>query len=214
MSIPDCKAMYMLPQIKMPRPCLISYRAVFCQAAGKAGKKFIPVSFPDGRTGFLKHDECRELSEWASTPVNMNKIIQTAEGMMGTTYLWGGTSVKSADCSGFVKTAYFSAGIILSRDASQQALTGDIMPAEQWDECQTGDLLFFGNAPGKVSHVALYLNDGKYIHSSGQVKINSINARDTDYYAIPLLGISRVVNKIGTPGITAVKRHPWYFEQK
>ena len=53
------------------------------QAAGKAGKKFIPVSFPDGRTGFLKHDECRELSEWASTPVNMNKIIQTAEGMMG-----------------------------------------------------------------------------------------------------------------------------------
>lgn len=100
------------------------------QAAGKAGKKFIPVSFPDGRTGFLKHDECRELSEWASTPVNMNKIIQTAKGMMGTTYLWGGTSVKSADCSGFVKTAYFSAGIILSRDASQQALTGDIMPAE------------------------------------------------------------------------------------
>ena len=94
------------------------------------------------------------------------------------------------------------------------ALTGDIMPAEQWDECQTGDLLFFGNAPGKVSHVALYLNDGKYIHSSGQVKINSIDARDTDYYAIPLLGISRVVNKIGTPGITAVKRHPWYFEQK
>ena len=184
------------------------------QAAGKAGKKFIPVSFPDGRTGFLKHDECRELSEWASTPVNMNKIIQTAEGMMGTTYLWGGTSVKSADCSGFVKTAYFSAGIILSRDASQQALTGDIMPAEQWDECQTGDLLFFGNAPGKVSHVALYLNDGKYIHSSGQVKINSIDSADTDYYAIPLLGISRVVNKIGTPGITAVKRHPWYFEQK
>ena len=94
------------------------------------------------------------------------------------------------------------------------ALTGDIMPAEQWDECQTGDLLFFGNAPGKVSHVALYLNDGKYIHSSGQVKINSIDARDTDYYAIPLLGISRIVNKIGTPGITAVKRHPWYFEQK
>lgn len=184
------------------------------QAAGKAGKKFIPVSFPDGRTGFLKHDECRELSEWASTPVNMNKIIQTAKGMMGTTYLWGGTSVKSADCSGFVKTAYFSAGIILSRDASQQALTGDIMPAEQRDECQTGDLLFFGNAPGKVSHVALYLNDGKYIHSSGQVKINSIDSADTDYYAIPLLGISRVVNKIGTPGITAVKRHPWYFEQK
>ena len=136
MSIPDCKAMYMPPQIKMPKPCLTSYRAVFCKPQERRGK------------------------------------------------------------------------------TSQQALTGDIMPAEQWDECQTGDLLFFGNAPGKVSHVALYLNDGKYIHSSGQVKINSIDARDTDYYAIPLLGISRVVNKIGTPGITAVKRHPWYFEQK
>lgn len=213
MSIPDCKAMYMPPQIKCRNR--VRHRiGLYSASRRKGGKKFIPVSFPDGRTGFLKHDECRELSEWASAPVNMNKIIQTAKGMMGTTYLWGGTSVKSADCSGFVKTAYFSAGIILSRDASQQALTGDIMPAEQWDECQTGDLLFFGNAPGKVSHVALYLNDGKYIHSSGQVKINSIDARDTDYYAIPLLGISRIVNKIGTPGITAVKRHPWYFEQK
>lgn len=184
------------------------------QADGKAKKGFVPVSFPDGRKGFLRSDECQELSEWASQPLNMDIIIDTAKKMMGSTYLWGGTSVKSADCSGFVKTAYFCSGIILTRDASQQAFTGEIIPTERWKECQTGDLLFFGNANGKVDHVALYLNNGQYIHSSGQVKVNSLDPEADDYLPNIFLSISRIKNKIGTPGITPVKDHPWYFNQK
>ena len=176
---------------------------------------YYKVAYPDGRTGYISKSISMPESRWrASLKQDAASIIHTAHTLMGVPYLWAGTSSKGIDCSGFMRTILFIHDIIIPRDASQQALTGDIMPAEQWDECQTGDLLFFGNAPGKVSHVALYLNDGKYIHSSGQVKINSIDSADTDYYAIPLLGISRVVNKIGTPGITAVKRHPWYFEQK
>lgn len=128
--------MYMPPQIKMPKPCPTSYRAVFCKPQERREKVHTCV-FPRWKNRILETRRMSRTLRVGIDPVNMNKIIQTAEGMMGTTYLWGGTSVKSADCSGFVKTAYFSAGIILSRDASQQALTGDIMPAEQRDECQT-----------------------------------------------------------------------------
>lgn len=184
------------------------------QADGNPQKSFVPVSLPDGRKGFLKRDECCELAQWASLPLQLDKTVATAKQMMGTTYLWGGTSVKGADCSGFVKTAYFCGGVILMRDASQQALTGEMIPPDRWKECQTGDLLFFANANGRVNHVALYLNDGKYIHSSGRVKINSIDPESDDYRPDNFVSISRIKTQIGTLGITAVKKHPWYFNQE
>lgn len=184
------------------------------QAGGKATRGFTPVIFPDGRKGFLRSDECCDLAQWAARPLDMAQVIQTARRMMGVTYLWGGTSVKSADCSGFVKTAYFCGGVILARDASQQVSTGEIIPTDRWKECQTGDLLFFGNDRGKVDHVALYLNDGRYIHASGQVKVNSLDPEAADYRPARFISISRIKNRIGTPGITAVKNHSWYFNQK
>ena len=133
--------------------------------------------------------------------------LKKAVGWAALQYVQPGTIVG-------VGTGSTAAHFIDALGTMKGQIEGAVSSSDASTEKLTGDLLFFGNAPGKVSHVALYLNDGKYIHSSGQVKINSIDARDTDYYAIPLLGISRVVNKIGTPGITAVKRHPWYFEQK
>lgn len=184
------------------------------QADGKAHKGFVPVIFPDGRKGFLKSAECCDLDQWASRPFDLDAVLQTARTMMGSTYLWGGTSVKGADCSGFVKTAYFCGGVILARDASQQALTGEIIPADRWTTCQMGDLLFFGNARGRVDHVGLYLDNGRYIHCSGQVKVNSLDPSAPDYRPDDFLSISRIKTQIGTPGITAVKAHPWYFNQK
>ena len=175
-------------------------------------------SLPRRPQRFLKSDEyseiARDLAQWAARPLDMKVVVRTARQMMGSTYLWGGTSVKGADCSGFVKTAYFCSGVILSRDASQQALTGDIIPADQWQSCQTGDLLFFGDERGRVDHVALYLNDGEYIHCSGQVKLNNLDPAAPDYRESNFVSISRMKTKIGTPGITAVKAHPWYFDQK
>lgn len=131
--------------------------------------------------------------------------------MMGSGYLWGGTSTKLTDCSGLAKVSYFSNGIILQRDASQQALTGEIIKADEWKSAQTGDLLFFGSSSGRVTHVAIYLRDGKYIHCSGQVKINSVNPDDDDYLTTPFLSISRINGKVGSKGIVAVRNHPWYF---
>ena len=177
---------------------------------GEQGK-WVCLATPDGREGYVEKSEVEELAKWAKQDFNAAQIEATAHRMMGSGYLWGGTSTKLTDCSGLAKVSYFSNAIILQRDASQQALTGEIIKANEWQQAQTGDLLFFGTQSGRVTHVAIYLRDGKYIHCSGQVKINSVDPADPDYLTTPFLSISRINGKVGSKGIVAVRNHPWYF---
>lgn len=79
------------------------------------------------------------------------------------TYLWGGNIGPNYDCSGLIQAAFSFTGIWLPRDSyQQQAFTQPVVLAD----LRPGDLIFFGT--GRVDHVALYLGDGHYIHSSGQ----------------------------------------------
>jgi hypothetical protein len=88
-------------------------------------------------------------------------------------YLWGGTIGPHYDCSGLVQHAFSACGIWLPRDAYQQEAFVQPLPnPDDQPEMLTavmvpGDLIFFGS-PAKATHVALYLGDGRYIHSSGQ----------------------------------------------
>ena len=176
--------------------------------------KWLKLATPDGRTGWVDASDVAELSQWSQQGFSAAQIEKTARRMMGSGYLWGGTSTKVTDCSGLTKVAYLSNGIILQRDASQQALTGKIMKkGTDWHQYETGDLLFFGNEKtGRVTHVGIYLRDGKYIHCSGQVKINSLIPTASDYpYLYSPLSASRIKGMVGTRGITALKDHPWYF---
>ena len=175
---------------------------------------FVQVSLPDGRTGYVKETDVKEFSEWAKQNFDMQTIERSARRMMGTPYLWGGMSAKMADCSGFVRTAYFSNGIILQRDASQQALTGKKIDPKKWrTEAEPGDLIFIGTKSGKVTHVAMYIGNGKYIHSSGRVKINSMDKSASDFLDYNFLSMSRIKGEVGTKGIVAVRNHEWYFNK-
>ena len=107
---------------------------------------FYKVNYPDGREAFVKKDEAKLFNEWYNSlnPTG-ETILNTAYRFMGIPYLWGGTSTKGMDCSGFTKTVYFLNGIILSRDASQQVNTGELVDTKDgWKNLQAGDLLFFG----------------------------------------------------------------------
>ncbi len=177
---------------------------------GEEGK-WMKLATPDGRVGYVEKKEVAEFAEWSKQKFDAEKIIETAHRMVGSGYLWGGTSTKLTDCSGLCKVSYFSNAIILQRDASQQALTGKIIKAEDWKQAKLGDLVFFGSKTDKVTHVGMYLKDGEYIHCSGQVKINSVDPNAEGYLTTPFLSISRIDGQIGTKGITAVKDHPWYF---
>ena len=176
--------------------------------------RWYKLATPDGRVGWVDGADVTELSQWSQQGFSAAQIEKTARRMMGSSYLWGGTTTKVTDCSGLTKVSYLSNGIILQRDASQQALTGKIMKkGTDWHQYETGDLLFFGNEKtGRVTHVGIYLRDGKYIHCSGQVKINSLIPNASDYpYLYSPLSASRIKGMVGTKGIIALKNHPWYF---
>lgn len=173
--------------------------------------KWLKLSTPDGREGYVRESEMKELKSWANQSFDAKKIEKIARWMMGSTYTWGGSTTKGVDCSGLVRLCYYNNGIITHRDASQLALLGKKIEASDWKSAKAGDLLFFGSKKGKVTHVAIYLRDGKYIHSSGRVKINSVNPEDEDHLTTPFLSISRIDGEIGTKGITYLRDHDWYF---
>lgn len=188
--------------------CIVT--AVDGNTTATEGRYF--VELPDGRRGYVDADAVAPIEEWAAQNFNPDQILDIAYSMEGTPYLWGGMSTKALDCSGLAKVSYFSNGIILMRDASQQALTGTRIEAKDWRNCQAGDLLFFGNAKtGKVTHVAIYDHDGNYVHSSGRVKRNSVDPESPAYLTTPFLHAVRIAGNEGTRGITHARNHPWYF---
>ena len=85
---------------------------------------------------------------------------------------------KGFDCSGLVRMVYMRYGKLLPRNASQMALLGREVPVS---EALPGDLLFFG-VNGKVTHVGMYIGDGRFIHSSHLVRINALDSAQPDVY--------------------------------
>ncbi len=109
-----------------------------------------------------------DANEW-----NAERVQQLAYTFLNTPYLWGGRSVFGIDCSGFTQLVYKCFGKHLLRDASQQAKQGEAIGFLQ--EVQTGDLAFFDNEDGKITHVGLLLNSNTIIHSSGKVRVDTID---------------------------------------
>ncbi len=88
-------------------------------------------------------------------------------------YLWGGKSVLGIDCSGFCQVVYSACGIDLPRDAYQQAELGETV--EFLEEAKSGDLAYFDNKEGKITHVGILLDRNEIIHASGKVRIDKID---------------------------------------
>ncbi len=146
------------------------------------------VALGDGQLGFIPTSSAIEYAQWGKTlrPITEN-LERTGKSLMGVPYLWGGTSVKGMDCSGFTRTVYLLNGLQLSRDASQQAYEGiDIPPGKEFENLCEGDLLFFGKRaegekPERITHVGMYLGNKIFIHSSGKVKLSSFDPTSKYY---------------------------------
>ncbi len=174
-------------------------------------KRFLKIRIPDGRIGYVRKSDCISFDAWGNSKPNAKSIIALARQMMGFPYLWGGTSTKAADCSGYVKVVFYSQGVVLARDASQQARYGEPVDFSNRNNLQPGDLLFFGRSAQRISHVGIYLGKGDFIHSSGRVHISSIDPNDPKYEpARNNIAARRILNSINTEGIVGVKDHPWY----
>jgi len=108
------------------------------------------------------------------TPARDAKSIrQLTYKFLNIPYLWGGKSVFGLDCSGYVQTVYKFLGIPVMRDAYQQAAQGESIGF--LEETRTGDLAFFDNEEGRITHVGILLNAHEIIHASGKVRIDKID---------------------------------------
>lgn len=177
-------------------------------------KGYLKIRIPDGRTGYVLESECISFDEWKNSTPDAKSVLSFAKQMMGFPYLWGGTSSKAIDCSGFTKLAFFKKGLILTRDASQQALYGEPVDFNNINNLKAGDLLFFGRSVQRISHVAIYLDKGDFIHSSGRVHISSIIPGDPKYISTRnCVSARRILSSLNTEGIVCVKDHDWYSAQ-
>jgi hypothetical protein len=102
-----------------------------------------------------------------------SNIINTAFLYMNAPYLWGGKTPFGVDCSGFTQMAYKLNGYPLLRDASQQATQGEALSFIE--ESEPGDLAFFDNEDGRITHVGIIMENNYIIHASGKVRIDRLD---------------------------------------
>jgi cell wall-associated NlpC family hydrolase len=107
-------------------------------------------------------------------------VVETAMAALGTRYQWGGEGDggDGFDCSGLIQYAFGSAGISLPRTSTEQAREGREVP-RKLESLAPGDLLTFAKSGTHVTHVGLYLGDGRFIHSAtGGVQISRLSPDD------------------------------------
>lgn len=162
---------------------------------------WVKVGLVDGRSGYIKegflgtYSESmyedvyqmsgqKDMKEYINSTLHKSEeefrkeLVTNAKSYLGTQYRWGGKGSLGIDCSGLCSISYMLAGVVIYRDAAIK----EEFPVHEipFDEKKPGDLLYF---PG---HIAMYLGDGRYIHSTAKngsdgVVINSLNPEDEDY---------------------------------
>jgi cell wall-associated NlpC family hydrolase len=182
---------------------------IFRTGARKRG--WTEVLLADGRRGYLPSTSVQDYETWKQTRhLTGPNVERTARMFIGVPYLWGGTSSKGMDCSGFTKTVFRLNGLELNRDASQQILNGqDVDAGTDFQNLSKGDLLFFGRKsengrPERITHVAIYLGDRRFIHSSGRIRFASFDPSSPEYDEYNLKRFVRARRVI--PGPTVPER--------
>lgn len=154
----------------------------------KYADKLYIVRFPDGRQAYVSREESLPYKDWLTGLDNSPEaLVTTSKRFMGVPYLWGGTSAKGMDCSGFTKTVYFLNGMVIPRDASQQVQTGkQIDDTGDFNTLEAGDLLFFGrkktdSTTERVVHVGMWIGNNEFIHASDMVRVSSVDKEAKNY---------------------------------
>ena len=231
--------------------------------SGKTVKGCYEVRLVTGETGYVPVPDASIFDTWIRRCYpSAENIIGTAMRFIGVPYLWGGTSIKGVDCSGLTKMVWLLNGVLLPRNASQQARVGlpvrvdadtDRFPADSPEnftasgafreemlkrisDLRPGDMIFFGtpahsasvscgssetgsggiSGKEKITHVGIYIGDGRFIHASKLVRINSLVPGEPDFYELSgkMIKARRIIGSTASDGIVSISDSPAYFPQE
>ena len=140
-------------------------------------KEWSMIQLPTGEIGYTRSQWIGKKLEFKGSEVTFrDQVVQTALSYLNTPYRWGGKSPIGIDCSGLCSMAYMLNGVVIFRDA--KIVDGFPIKEISIEQIQKGDLLYF---PG---HIAMYIGDDLYVHSSlggNEVSINSLNKEHPHY---------------------------------
>jgi cell wall-associated NlpC family hydrolase len=123
-------------------------------------------------------------------PWTVAEVVEFSRRFLGLPYLWGGTSTYGYDCSGFTQMLCRRRGVVIPRDAGQQADWTGMVPVGR-DQLRPGDLLYFGASADKITHTGMYLGNGEFIDATPwQRPVVQIDRLDDPHWA-PLLVAAR-----------------------
>lgn len=151
-------------------------------------REWLRVKLPDTSIAFLKKEDFNVFANYQERYYNNPKTaVDMALSLVGVSYLWGGTTPAALDCSGLVQLSCRMAGKLIPRNSYQQAEIGEQIELDSdFLALKPGDLLFFSEGE-RVSHVAIALDQGRFVHSSltfGQVAVTSLRKSDKEFHQL------------------------------
>jgi hypothetical protein len=176
---------------------LVSYKNDKTKIVLEAGCEIFNPDFEDNVFSIGKNIY-NTIPEFSKSYISTNDSLpDIAMKFINSPYIWGGRIPSGIDCSGLTQLAYKIFQILIPRDAADQAEEGKMI--DFIEEAVPGDLAFFDNGKGKISHVGMVISKGLIIHASGRVRIDSIDhhgifRNEINGYSHNLRTIRRITN--------------------